>query len=180
VTAAFERRIRLRPGASQTLRFPISLLSDAPPGTYHLIAAVYAPDGSTTAIAGPMITIAKPTISIIASNVAASRAAASPGGKLGVSLALQNAGNLPVSGSAGLAISISASPSGADAMPAATVPLRVKLKVGQSRRYGVRIVVPKTTAAGSYYVVASLAVSALGDANPADGIAVSGMPITVR
>jgi hypothetical protein len=39
--------------------------------------------------------------------------------------------------------------------------------------------VPAGTAAGSYYLAASVAVSALGDPTAADGTAASSMPISV-
>jgi hypothetical protein len=179
VTATLTQNLRLKAGASKTLRLPISLFPSAPPGTFHLIAAVEAPDGTTTAVAGPSVTIVGPVVAIHLSNVAGLPAAIAPGGKLNLGLTLQDTGNVSTAGTAGLIISLSPSPTGAGSNAAATVPLRVKLKAGQAKAYRAKFRLPRGTAAGSYYLVASLDVSALGDPTAADGVAVSAMPIIV-
>ncbi len=170
------RTVHLNPGASEQIQVAPPSLASTPFAGDNLIAAVFAPDGSTTAVAGPMPAVT----SLVASRIVPSPSNVAPGRILSVSLTLQNAGNVPVAGSAGLKISLSASPSGPNGAVAATMPLRVKLAAGRSGAYRVRFHVHRGTAAGSYYVTASLDVGALGDTNSADGTAVSAMPITVR
>jgi len=176
---AITRTLTLKAGASKTLRLALSSFPPTLAGTYYLVAQVTAPDGTSTVAVGPSVSVAKPVVSILASSVTGSPAAAAPEGKLSLRLTLQNTGNVPAAGTAGLTISLSTSPSGADSSPVATVPLRVKLWAAKSGAYRVKFRLPSGTAAGSYYLVASLAVGALGDTNTADGVAVSGSPITV-
>ncbi len=179
IAPAVKRSVSLNAGQSTTLRIPFASVTSNTPGPLYLLAAVSAPDGTTTAALGPSLTIAKRVISVVASNVIAMPASVTPGEAHGLGLTLQNNGDAPVTGTAALTISLSASPSGTNGAVAATMPLRVKLATGRSRAYRVRFRVPRGTAAGSYYVMASLDVSALGDTNSADGMAVSAMPITV-
>ncbi len=179
VSAARTQDLSLKAGASKTLRVPVSLFGSTPAGTYHLIAAVQAPDGTTTAVAGPSVTIVKRAATIAASDLSAMPATVDPGAKVTLALTLQNTGNIPAAGTASLAIFLSTSASGAGVTPAATVPLRVKLPAGQSKPYRVRFAIPRATAAGSYYLVASLAAGTLRDTSAVGGVAVSAMPIMV-
>jgi len=178
---AVTEKLKLNAGAHKALRIKLSSFPSLPKGSYYLIATVKAPDGTVTgaAVATPSLTIAPAFITIKASNLLGLPAAIAPGEKLTLSLTLQNNGNVPAAGTAGLTVSLSASSTGTGGQTVATTPLRVKLKAGKSGVYRVRFVVPAGTAAGSYYLAASLAVSALGDTTTADGMAVSGVPISV-
>jgi len=176
VGPATAETVNLKPGGGQSFNLPLPSLAGTGFAGENLIAVVTAPNGTTTGVVGPLTAVT----SVVASGVTFKPASVKPGGNLTVSFLVQNAGNQPVAGSANLTISLSTNPSGAGGAAAATVALRVKTKPGQSRPYLLRIRVPKTTPAGNYYVVASLAVSALGDGKAADGIAVSAMPIVVR
>jgi hypothetical protein len=123
--------------------------------------------------------IAPAFVTIKTSNLIGSPASMAPGKKLTLSLTLQNNGNLPATGTAPLTVSLSTSSTGAGGTTIGTTPLHVKLKNGKSGVYRVKLTVPAGTAAGSYYLAASLAVSTLGDPIAADGMAVSATPIIV-
>ncbi len=173
------RTLTIKAGGSVALRIPFTSFPTAGPGTYHLIAAVTAPDGTVTAVAGPSVTIPARVVSVHASNVTASPTTVAPGGRASLALTLRNGGNAPTSGSASLTVSLSASDSEANGQIIASMPLRVKLKASQTKIYRVRFAVPKGFAMGSYYLVTSLGVSSPGDTMSADGLAVSATPITV-
>jgi hypothetical protein len=179
---AVSEKLNLKARAHKALRIKLSSFpSSLPKGSYYLVATVEAPDGTITgaAVATPSLTIGPPLISIKTSNLLGSPATIAPGKKLTLSLTLQNNGNVAVADAAALTVSLSTSSTGAGGSTVATTPLRVKLKAGKSGVYRVRLIVPAGTAAGSYYLAASLAVSILGDTIASDGMAVSAVPITV-
>ena len=60
------------------------------------------------------------------------------------------------------------------------VPLKVRLKPGQSRAYRVKVAVPMGLAPGSYQLSATLSVGSLGDSNPTDGNAAAAAPLHIR
>jgi hypothetical protein len=179
VAPSVTRHLNLKAGGSATLRLPGSFFANLPVGTYHLLATVTVPDGTITGAAGPPFTLVKQRPSLLASSVVASPAMISPGAALNLGMTLQNAGNVPAVGTTTMTISLSTSASGAGGSRASAVSLRVKLMSGQSRTYRVRFAVPRGTAAGIYYVAASVNPIAFGDPVAADGFAVSAMPITV-
>jgi len=175
-------KLKLKAGAQKALRIKLSSFpTSLPTGSYFLVAAVKAPDGTITgaSTATPSLMVTSPFVKISASNLVASPATDAPGGKLTVSLTLLNNSNVQVAGKAPLTLSLSTSSTGAGGSTVATTPMRVKLKALAGGTYKARIVVPAGTVAGSYYVAASLAVSALGDLTAADGMAVSATPINV-
>jgi hypothetical protein len=177
---AVTQKLKLKAGAHKALRLKLSSFASALQGSYFLIAAAKGPDRTTTAVAGPSLTIAKPFVSILVSRLNGSPAAVAPHKDVTLSLTLQNTGNIPAAANPPLTVSLSTSSSGTAAQTVATTSLRgVKLKAGQSKAYRVKFVVPAGTTAGSYYLASSLSVSALGDPTAADGIAVSGMPVIV-
>ncbi len=173
-------KLKLKAGDQKALRLKLSSFPSTLDGPLFLIAAAKAPDGTTTALAGPTLTVAKPFVSILTSGVIGSPATIAPGKKATLSLTLQDTGNIAAAGTAPLTISLSSSSAGTAGQTAATTSLKgVKLKAAQSKTYRVKFVVPAGTAAGAYYLSVSLGVSALHDPTAADGIAVSSMPITV-
>jgi len=177
---AVTQKLKLKAGAHKALRLKLSSFPSTLQGTYYLIAAAKGPDGTTTAVAGPSLTIAKPFVSIQTSKLTGSPATVAPRKAVTLSLTLQNAGNIPAAGNPPLTVSLTTNSSGTGGQTVATTSLRgVKLKAGQSKAYRVKFVVPAGTTAGSYYLAASLGVSALGDPTAADGIAVSSALITV-
>jgi hypothetical protein len=176
----FTQRLKLKAGARKAFHLKLTSFPTTLQGSYYLIAAAQGPDGTTTAVAGPSLTVAKPNVAIHLLKVSGSPTIVAPRKALTLSLTLQNAGNIPAAGNPRLTISLAASSSGAGGQTVARTSLRgVKLKAGQSKAYRVKFVVPTGTPAGSYYLATSLAVSALGDSNAADGIAVSEMPVVV-
>jgi len=176
---AVKEKLKLKAGGSKALRIKLSSFPSKLQGTYDLIAAVEARDGTTTAAAGPSLTISPPFVSDLTSDLTATPATIARGQKLSVSLTLQNEGNVLSSGRSVLTILLSSGISGASAQTIATPSLAVKLKVGQLKVYRLKIVVPKSTTAGSYLLSSSLAVSSVGDTIAADGMAVDLTPITV-
>ncbi len=172
-------KLKLKPHARTALRVKLSSFPSLPAGSYYLVASVTAPDGTITGAAGPALTISPPFVSILTANVHGSPTAVAPGKELSLILMLQNNGNTAAAGRAGLTVFLSSSQAGSGAQTVATTALRVKLASRQSKAYKVKFAVPAGMTAGSYYLAASLAVSALGDTTAADGMAVSAMPITV-
>jgi uncharacterized membrane protein len=102
-----------------------------------------------------------------------------PGGKLTVEFTLQDTGNIPATGTAPVAISLSTQSDGSNPTRIATQRLQARLKPGQSKAYKLKVTAPKSTAAGTYYIAVALDVQALGDDNAADGSGVSSQPLTV-
>jgi uncharacterized delta-60 repeat protein len=179
---ALPQKLNLKPGAHKALRIKLSSFPKSlPGGNYFLIATVNGPDGTTTgaSVATASLTIAAPFITILNSNLVGSPATIAPGKKLNLSMTVLNTGNVPVAGTAALTVSLSTSSTGAGGTVIATIPLRVKLKTLSVGTYRAKVVVPAGTAAASYFVVTSLAVSSLGDLTAADGITVSETAIDV-
>jgi uncharacterized delta-60 repeat protein len=178
---AVSEKLNLKAHAHKAVRIRLSSFPSLPKGSYYLIATVKAPDNTVTgaSVATPSLSIAPAFVTVKTSNVLGSPASIASGKKPTLSLTLQNNGNVPAAGTAPLTISLSPTSTGASGTTVATTPLPVKLKAGKSGIYRMKFTVPAGTAAGSYYLAASLAVSALGDTVAADGMAVSSMPISV-
>jgi hypothetical protein len=171
--------LKLKAGQSKALRVKVSSFPSVPNGTYYLLTAVQAPDGSTTGVAGPTLAIAAPVVRVQASGLEALTASAAPGKEVALQITLADTGNEPASGT--LRMTVSASPSGSatGGQTVASVPLRLSLKAGQKRPYRVKFALPKDLSPGAYTFSGSLDVSALGDDNPADGEATAASILTV-
>ena len=172
-------KLKLKAGAHKSLRLKVSSFPSLPGGTYYLIATAEDSDGTITGAAGPSLVISPPFVSIVASALRPSPANVAPGKKMSLAITLQNAGNEPASGTATLAITASADPSGAAGSAIASVPLKVKLKPTARKTFKVKFTLPADLPAGSYYLAGSVGVAALGDATATDGFAVSTLAIAV-
>ena len=92
------RSLKLKAGAAKVLKLKIPAFPSVPDGSYFLIAAVQAPDGTTTGVAGPSLTIAAPFVAVKVSDVRPAAAPAAAGRKTALTLTLTNSGNAPASG----------------------------------------------------------------------------------
>ncbi len=172
-------RLKLKAGGHMAVRLKLVSLPSLPLGSYYLVAAVDAPDGTTSGAAGPSLTIAPAYVSVIASNPIPQAAAVKPGKKASLTLTLQSMGNVPAAGTAGVTIIASTEPSGAGGTLVATVPLKVKLKAGATGHFLLRFTVPPSLPAGQYYAAVDVNVAALKDPIASDGMAVSGLALQV-
>ena len=178
---AVSQAIKLKTGKTKAIKVKLrSLPGGLADGTYYLIAAVRAPDGSTTGGAGPTLVIAAPSVAVKASNVRPLAASARPGKPAALSLALTNTGTAPAAGTASLTVSPSDPSSGAAGPSAAPVPLRVKLAAKASKTYRVKFAIPSGLGAGRYLLSVSLDVATLGDPTAADGVAVSTATLLIK
>jgi len=172
-------KLKLKAGAHTELRLKLSSFPSLPMGSYSLIATVTGPDGTTTGVAGPSLTITPPFVSVVVSDVRPSTASVAPGKKTSLALMLKDTGNETASGTAALTISASTDSSGTGSTDITSVPLDVKLKAGESKTSKLKFAVPALPA-GRYYLTVSLDVAALGDSTTADGFAVSTLTLTVK
>jgi uncharacterized delta-60 repeat protein len=170
--------LKLKPHQSKAVKLTIAKFPKVPDGSYFLLAGVTAPDASVTGVAGPALRIAAPFVTIHESNVRPLPASAAPGKPVSLMLTLQNAGNIIAAGAPKLTILGSVDPS-ASGQALAAVPLHLKLNPNAVKSYRVKFRVPAGLAANRYYLTASLNLAALGDTNPADGLATSITQLTV-
>jgi uncharacterized membrane protein len=178
---AVTQAIKLKPGKSKAIKLKIgSLPAGLSAGNYFLVAAVRAPDGTTTGEAGPTVLISAPMAVAKVTAVRPVTASATPGKSATLALKLTDAGTAPVAGTAALTVSLSADPTGAGGQAAAPVPLKVKLAPKAARTFRVKFVVPTNLSAGRYFLSVSLNVAALGDPTAADGTGVSAATLLVK
>ena len=170
--------LKLKPGQSKAVKIALTKFPVVPNGSYFLLAGVTTPDASITGVAGPMFQIAAPFIAIHESNLRPLPVSAAPGKPVSLLLTLQNAGNIIAAAPPVLMILGSVDPSG-NGQALSAMPLRLELNPGTFKSYRVKFRLPAGLAANSYYLTASLMISALGDTNTADGMATSITPLTV-
>jgi len=170
--------LKLKPGKSKAFKLRIGSFPAEAAGAYSLIAAVTAPDGTITATAGPSVLIAPSFVSLTASALRPTTPTVIPGKRGTAVLTFTDAGNVPVSGSAPL--TLTGTSDGGSPLTIAMLPLKIKLKAGQSKASTIKFTVPATVPAGTYTLTAALEVTGLGDDSPTDGIATSALPLTVK
>jgi hypothetical protein len=144
------RRLTLRAGKSATFSIPVRGLV-LPAGTYSVVARVTdASGGTSTAATDLPLVVSAPHISLSAT-VTGAPASVTPGETIGLTLTLTNAGNLPSTGRAALAVSLSADGS-SPTLPLASVTKRLKVPVGGAAvTVRLKVRVPRTAATGTFY-----------------------------
>jgi len=175
--ASITKSLKLKSGKSAKFKLKIPSFPDVN-GTYVLVAGVSA-GGSVVSAVGPSTLIAPPTVSLTPPAPIPVPQTVAAGGRVTVEFTLQDTGNVPATGTAPLAISLSTQPDGSNATSIATQRLQARLKPRQSKVYKFKVKLPPSIAAGTYYIAVSLGVQAFGDDNAADGSGVSSLPLTV-
>jgi len=173
------KSLTLKSRQVRPVKLKLASFPSLPQESYFVIAAVTAPDGTTTAAVGPTVAIAPAFVSVVASGLRPSTAAVAPGKKSSLSLTLQDMGNVLASGTATLTVTASTDPSGAAGTALTSTSLKVKLKPRAAKTYRVKFVVPPSLAAGRYFLAVTVNVAALGDDIASDGFAVSGSVLTI-
>ena len=175
---AINRKLVIQAGRHRTLSVPIRSFPSVAAGSYNLLVAVTAPDGSVTAVLGQAVTITAPLVKVVAvSDLTPVLASAVAGKRTDLTFTLTNAGTAAVSGEPMLTILAAAA--GGTPQQVGEVPIHVNLKSGAAHVYDVRFRLPHGFASGSNTISASLAVGVLGDANASDGDAVAAVPLVV-
>jgi hypothetical protein len=175
--AVVQHNVNLRPGASATVRLPLTQIPADLAGDYFILAQITDPNGAVTTVAAAnAVTVQPPTIALSetlavpnfpASLFAGQRTRASAW------LTIINTGNVPASTAT---VSLFASPTdsaaGAGDVVLATLTVRLNLRPGASRTIRVPLrSLPADLAAGSYVLLAQTTdatgntTTALADAN---------------
>ena len=185
---AVTRRLNLRAGRSASVRIPITAFPDVPNNEYDIIAQITPGEGApaetnagnNTAAADVHVTIAQPFTELAAVEFAAvPRGTVRVGGSTSATLAVRNAGNVPVNGTINVALAASTAATGANPTALATVPVNLKMKAGATKRLRLRFAVPAELQPGTYFLAGTIDGSAVTDANAANNAAVSTGTFTV-
>lgn len=178
--------VKLKPHKSMNVNLRFNYPGSLATGSYHLIAAVDAPDSNSSAsaiVASAPITIAAPSGDLAASFVG-NPVVVRPGQNASATLRIENVGNTLATGTVSLILYASADQKldttvdeGLLGLPAR----RISLKPGKSMTIHIPFVAPIDKAGGSYFLIASITPSVQpADPNAANNVAVIATRATGR
>ena len=153
LVGTLKRVLKVKGSGTATVVVRVSKVA-LPAGVYTLLPRVTAAGGGTTsATAGPALTVAAATVSLTATVGAPSPAAVALGRPVAITLTITNGGNVNATGPATLAVYLSADGTSLT-LPVTTVARRLTVKPGgRAVAVRLRLKVPAGTSAGSFYPV---------------------------
>lgn len=167
----FTADVRVKPGASRTVRGSFTVSAVPPAGQYVLVAAVA---GSSFSGRGPAVTVAVPGQDLAIDFARPAPLTLTRGGRGAITLTLSNIGSEPVRGPVDL--TILASPDGTAGPAAQTVVtfqgLRFRLPPGGHKRLRLAFTVAPSLTTGSDFLLATVSTPFV-DSNPANNTAAS-------
>ena len=172
-------KVTLRAGASRTVRLKFDYPSDAPDGTYKIIASINATDTNTapaTAVTRSAVMIAAPFVDLSTGFGSDQPVTVNPGHSGSATVTIQNLGNVTASGTIDLNLYASADQTldASDMLIGSMTGKTIRIRPGKSITLHVRFDAP-LDAGGTYNVIASLTSNAQpGDSNSSNDVAVTG------
>jgi subtilase family serine protease len=186
LVATLPRKLRLRPGASKTIRLPFTFPQSIAAGNYHLLAwadaakaVVERNEGNNVAASAGQVALAEAQRDF---SVSVTGVAPTPGlvRRGMVTLLLRYDGNVRSGGPLGIELRASSdtTPDDADTLLLRTA-RRVRMRPGQTKLIRLRVV-PTGIAAGAYYVTAAVdTAAAFAETSETNNTATSATTFTV-
>jgi hypothetical protein len=174
------KKLKLKPGAHKAIKLKVTGFPSVPDGDYFVLAQTSAPSANTAASASATsVNIAAPFIDLSGTLPAAAKTTLTAGKKAPVSLSLTNSGNVDAVGTINVALSLRPTGGGAD-VPLPAVPVKLKLKAGTTKAVKLNAVAPVGTAAGTYFLVASIdSTNAFTESNEGNNDLLGDVPLTL-
>ncbi|MDB5295259.1 MAG: uncharacterized protein JWO31_1242, partial [Phycisphaerales bacterium] len=152
------KTLKLTAGQAKPLRVRVASYPAVPGGAYRVLAKVTAADGTAAVLAAGALAVATPFVDLTGAVPTPPVAPLAIGGRVAMSVAVGNSGNVPAVG--GTAVKVYASADGTLDVAAdrlvATVPARLTLKPGKAKSVRVRFALPADLAAGSVTLIAAV------------------------
>jgi hypothetical protein len=158
LAAPLVKKLKLKPGAHKAIKLKVTGFPSVPDGDYFVLAQASAPSANAAASASSTTTvnIAAPFVDLAGALPAPAKTTLTAGKKAPVSLSLTNAGNVDATGTINVALALRPAGGGEADVPLPAVPVKLKLKAGTTRPVKLNAVAPVGTAAGTYFLVASI------------------------
>jgi hypothetical protein len=172
-------KLSLRSGASRVSTLKFSYPKGLPAGQYYVISSTSTPGTNTTpsdSLAYTPVQIAPPTVDLAAYFAGGNPVSVFPGTNGTANVTIQNIGNVTATGSLSLALyaSLDGAVDPSDALLATSLLKKISIAPGRSITLHIRFKAPADMPAGSYNLIAAtVGVTQLSDANPANNVAVT-------
>ena len=146
------KRLKIAPGASKAVKIKVSTLPVVSDGQYRLIAQTLAESGVNvgTDASDSTLTIAAPFVDLSGSFGTLTKGLIR-GRRASVPVLINNAGNVPATGTINVLVTAGSSPSPSNSdLPLQSVPVKLKVNPSSGKVYKLKILVPATLPAGTY------------------------------
>ena len=162
------KNVKLKAGASRTLKVRFNYPTDLTTGTYYVVASAdaTATDTQATTAATAAVTIAAPTVDLSVAFAGSTAVAVTPGKKDKATVRIANLGNVTAKGTVAVTLTAVSAADGSS-LALASVPrvLKVKMAAGKVMSLSLAFTAPTDVAAGEYTLIATITSAT----TPADG-----------
>jgi hypothetical protein len=180
------KKLKLKGGKSKKVNFKFNYPTSLPDGNYSLLAVVDSSnsisesnENNNTGVSPTPVTIAAPFIDLSGAFTSSIPSALTVGAKQTVTLALQNAGNVPAKGPLTVNLVTSADATGSGGTPVGSISKNINLKAGGKQNLKIKYTIAQGTAGNVFLVGIIDSGGSFTESNKNNNILASATPIAI-